>query len=129
MKTVEKIARTTTKVALSALVGHQFGKMAKENVLKDPRVQVYKVEGDTIFFNRRPDGVNSIRSTVDLAVSANNAYAETAMIMGLGSYVGLSKLEAVIDNRLEKKRMKKISEVVSEETASETSVTEEVTEE
>lgn len=129
MKTIEKIARTATKVTLSAIVGHQFGKMAKENVLKDPRVQVYTVEGDTIFFNRRPDGVNSIRSSVDLAVSANNAYAETAMIMGLGSYVGLSKLEAVIDNRLEKRKMRKFSEVVSEETASEAPVTEEVTEE
>ena len=128
MKTAEKIARTTAKITISALVGHQFGKMAKENVLKDPRVQVYVVEGDTIFFNRRPDGIHSIRSSVDLAISANNAYAETAMIMGLGSYVGLSKLESVIDNRLEKKRMKRLTGV-SEETASETPVTEEVTEE
>lgn len=126
---IKKIVVEASKISVSAVIGHQFGKLARENVLKDPRVQVYKVEGDTIFFNRRPDGVNSIRSTVDLTVSANNAYAETAIVMGLGSYVGLSKLEEVVTDRLEKKRMKRLTEMASEEPTSEAPVTEEVTEE
>lgn len=116
------------KVSMSAIVGHKIGKMVRDSIMES--TQIYEMKGDTIHFNRVPDGVNPIRTKYEALCNANSEYLSTAMICGAGTYMGLSKLEEVVSDHFEKKRMKKVSEVVSEEPTSETtSVTEEVTEE
>ena len=129
---VKKIAKTAVKVSLSAVVGHKVGCFCRERILRG--TQTYNIEGDKITFNKKPDGVRPIMTHHDAVCEANGVYLDTAIISGLGTYIGLNKIEEVVNDHLEKKKMKKIKEikeveVVSEEPISETPVTEEVTEE
>lgn len=124
---IKKIVVEASKISMSAIVGHKIGKMMRDSIMDS--TQIYEMKGDTIQFNRVPDGVTPIRTKYEAVCNANSEYLSTAMICGVGTYMGLSKLEEVVSDHFEKKRMKKVSEVVSEEPTLETPVTEEVTEE
>lgn len=124
---VKKMLIEAGKISVSAVIGHKIGKMVKNSIMESS--QIYEMDGDIIRFNRVPDGVNPIMTKYEASCNANSEYLSTAMICGAGTYMGLSKLEDVVNDHFENRKMKKVSEVISEETTSNNPVTEEVTEE
>lgn len=124
---VKKMLIEAGKISVSAVIGHKIGKMVKNSIMESS--QIYEMDGDIIRFNRVPDGVNPIMTKYEASCNANSEYLSTAMICGAGTYMGLSKLEEVVNDHFENRKMKKVSEVISEETTSNNPVTEEVTEE
>ena len=124
---VKKMLIEAGKISVSAVIGHKIGKMVKNSIMESS--QIYEMDGDIIRFNRVPDGVNPIMTKYEASCNANSEYLSTAMICGAGTYMGLSKLEEVVNDHFENRKMKRVSEVISEETTSNNPVTEEVTEE